>query len=75
MPQVPLQIQAREQVALKIQSRQEQGKGPVGQMRRLQGQLPGVIYGHNRPSESFKTGCPWLGAHPEQGRAKRDHLG
>jgi large subunit ribosomal protein L25 len=24
-------------------------------MRRLQGQLPGVIYGHNQPSESFKT--------------------
>ena len=55
MPQVPLQIQAREQVALKVQSRQEQGKGPVGQMRRLQGQLPGVIYGHNQPAESFKT--------------------
>ena len=55
MPQVPLQIQAREQVALKVQARQEQGKGPVGHMRRLQGQLPGVIYGHNQPAESFKT--------------------
>ena len=55
MPQVPLQIQVREQVALKVQSRREQGKGPVGQMRRLQGQLPGVIYGHSQPAESFKT--------------------
>lgn len=55
MPQVPLQVQAREQVALKVQSRREQGKGSVGQMRRLQGQLPGVIYGHSQPSESFKT--------------------
>ncbi len=55
MPQVPLQIQAREQVALNVQSRPEQGKGPVGQMRRLRGQLPGVIYGHNQPAESFKT--------------------
>lgn len=55
MPQVPLQIQAREQVALKVQSRREQGKGPVGRLRRLQGHLPGVIYGHNQPSESFKT--------------------
>ena len=55
MPQVPLQVQAREQVALKVQSRREQGKGPVGQLRRLQGHLPGVIYGHNQPSESFKT--------------------
>ena len=55
MPQVPLQIHAREQVSLKIQARAEQGKGPVGQLRRLQGQLPGVIYGHKQASESFKT--------------------
>ena len=55
MPQVPLQIHPREQVSLKIQSREEQGKGPVGQLRRLRGQLPGVIYGHKQESESFKT--------------------
>ncbi len=55
MPHVPLQIHAREQVSLKVQSRTEQGKGPVGQMRRLQGLLPGVIYGHKQPTESFKT--------------------
>ena len=43
------------QVPLKIQSREEQGKGPVGQMRRLHGQLPGVIYGHKQDAECFKT--------------------
>ena len=45
MPQVPQQIHQRQQVALKIKSREEQGKGAVGQMRRIQGQLPGVILG------------------------------
>ena len=55
MPQVPLQIRPREQVSLKIQSREEQGKGPVGQLRRLRGQLPGVIYGHKQDAECCKT--------------------
>ena len=55
MPQVPLKIHARQQVSLKVQPREEKGKGPVGQMRRLQGQLPGIIYGHKQAAESFKT--------------------
>ncbi|HIL08617.1 MAG TPA: 50S ribosomal protein L25 [Candidatus Latescibacteria bacterium] len=55
MPQVPLKIHARQQVSLKVASREEQGKGPVGQMRRLHGQLPGVIYGHKQDAEYFKT--------------------
>ena len=55
MPQVPLKIHARQQVSLKVAPREEQGKGPVGQMRRLHGQLPGVIYGHKQDVECFKT--------------------
>ena len=55
MPQVPVKIHARELVSLKVASREEQGKGPVGQMRRLQSQLPGVIYGHKQDAECFKT--------------------
>ena len=55
MPQVPLKIHARELVSLKVAPREEQGKGPVGQMRRLHGQLPGVIYGHKQDAECFKT--------------------
>ena len=60
MPQVPLQIHQRQQVALKIKSREEQGKGAVGQMRRIQGQLPGVIYGHKQASGPFKTDAQTL---------------
>ena len=55
MPQVPLQIHPRQQVTLKIHAREEQGKGPVGQMRRIQGPLPGVIYGHTQASGPFQT--------------------
>ena len=55
MPQVPLKLHARELVSLKVAPREEQGKGPVGQMRRLHGQLPGVIYGHKQDAECFKT--------------------
>ena len=55
MPQVPLKIHARELGSLKVAPREEQGKGPVGQMRRLHGQLPGVIYGHKQDAECFKT--------------------
>ena len=55
MPQVPLKIHARELVSLKVAPRDEQGKGPVGQMRRLHGQLPGVIYGHKQDAECIKT--------------------
>ena len=55
MPQVPVKIHARELVSLKVAPREEQGKGPVGQMRRLHGQLPGVIYGHKQDAECFKT--------------------
>ena len=55
MPQVPLKIHARELVSLKVAPREELGKGPVGQMRRLHGQLPGVIYGHKQDAECFKT--------------------
>ena len=55
MPQVPLQIHPRQQVTLKIHAREEQGKGPVGQLRRIQGQLPGVIYGPQQASVPFKT--------------------
>ena len=48
MPAVPLKLHERAQVSLKIAPRQEQGKGPVGQLRRFDGQVPGVLYGHKR---------------------------
>ena len=48
MPAVPLKLHERAQVPLKIAPRQEQGKGPVGQLRRSEGQIPGVLYGHKQ---------------------------
>ncbi len=54
MPEVTLQLHERAQVSLKIAVRQEQGKGPVGRLRRLQGQIPGVLYGHKQAPYSFK---------------------
>lgn len=55
MPQVSLKLHARAQVSLKVASRPEHGKGPVGVLRRLEGQLPGVVYGHKQDPYSFKT--------------------
>ncbi|MFA6109166.1 MAG: 50S ribosomal protein L25 [Candidatus Latescibacterota bacterium] len=55
MPVVPLKLQPREQVALSLQSRPERGKGPVGRVRRTQGLLPGILYGHKQEPFAFKT--------------------
>ena len=55
MPEVALRLHTREQITLKVQPREERGKGPVGQLRRLQGKLPGVLYGHKREPYPFKT--------------------
>jgi large subunit ribosomal protein L25 len=55
MPAVPLKLHERAQVSLKIAPRQEQGKGPVGQLRRFDGQVPGVLYGHKQEPYAFKT--------------------
>jgi large subunit ribosomal protein L25 len=55
MPEVSLKLHERAQVSLKVVSRQEHGKGPVGQLRRLEGQVPGVVYGHKQDPYSFKT--------------------
>ena len=55
MAEIPLRLHTREQVALKILPREERGKGPVGQLRRNQGLLPGVLYGHKQEPIAFKT--------------------
>ena len=55
MPEVALRLHTREQITLKVQLREERGKGPVGQLRRLQAQLPGVLYGHKQEPYPFKT--------------------
>lgn len=55
MPSVPLKLHDREHVSLNIATRPEKGKGPVGQLKRDQGQIPGVLYGHNQDPFHFKT--------------------
>jgi large subunit ribosomal protein L25 len=55
MPVVPLKLQPREQVPLNLQPREERGGGPVGRIRRTQGLLPGILYGHKLPPYAFKT--------------------
>ena len=50
-----LQLHMREEIQLQVAPRQEQGKGPVGRLRREQGMLPGVLYGHKQPPLSFKV--------------------
>jgi len=55
MPSVPLKLHDREHVPLKIATRPEKGKGPVGQLKRIHGKIPGVLYGHNQNPFHFKT--------------------
>lgn len=55
MSVVPLKLQPREQVPLNLQPRPERGKGPVGRIRRTEGLLPGILYGHKQEPFAFKT--------------------
>lgn len=55
MPEITLRLHAREQVSLTVAARAERGKGPVGQLRRIAGQVPGILYGHKQEPVAFKT--------------------
>ena len=50
-----IQLHMREEIQLQVAPRQEQGKGPVGRLRRERGMLPGVLYGHGQTPLSFKA--------------------
>lgn len=52
---VSLKIYKRETIELDVEKREERGKGPVGRLRREQGMLPGVIYGHKLEAQAFKV--------------------
>ena len=41
-------------IELQVSERSEKGKGDVGRLRRDQGMLPGVVYGHNQEPVCFK---------------------
>lgn len=52
---IALQLRMREEILLRLLPRDEQGKGPVGRLRREMGMLPGVLYGHQQEPLSFKV--------------------
>lgn len=51
---VALKIYQRETIELQLEPREERGKGPVGRLRRQQGRLPGIVYGHKQEPLPFK---------------------
>ena len=57
---VAVKIYQRETKELALQSRPERGKGPVGRLRRLEGMLPGVVYGHKQEPHTFKIAARTL---------------
>lgn len=57
---VAVKIYQRETKALALLPRPERGKGPVGRLRREDGMLPGVVYGHKQDPRAFKIGARTL---------------
>ena len=51
---VALKVYKRETIELTVEARAERGRGPVGRLRREQGMLPGVVYGHKQEPMPFK---------------------
>ena len=55
MAKVSIEVFKRAELSLEVQERDEKGKGAVGRLRRLQGMLPGVLYGHGGAPLPFKA--------------------
>ena len=55
MAGVQMQVHQREEISLTIQPRDERGTGQVRRLRREQGMLPGVVYGHRQEAYAFKV--------------------
>ncbi|MEW6750062.1 MAG: 50S ribosomal protein L25 [Candidatus Latescibacterota bacterium] len=55
MPEVALRLHPREQISVRIHARPERGKGQISRLRREQGCVPGVLYGHRQEPFPFKT--------------------
>lgn len=55
MAEISVEIQMREEVIMPVQTRVEQGKEQVGRLRRKDGMLPGVLYGHKQKPLLFKA--------------------
>ena len=55
MVSVSMQVFQREEIGLEVEDRQEQGTSTVGKLRREQGMLPGVLYGHKQDPYHLKA--------------------
>lgn len=55
MPEVGLRLLTRDEVSMQVQPRTTRGKGPMGRLRREQGLVPGILYGHNQAPFAFQT--------------------
>ena len=55
MAEISVKLQMREEVVMPVQIRVEKGKEQVGRLRRKEGMLPGVLYGHKQKPLLFKA--------------------
>lgn len=55
MASVAMQVFQREEIALEVEDRPECGKSAVGKLRREDGMLPGVLYGHKQDPYHLKA--------------------
>ncbi len=55
MPEVALRLLTRDEISVRIQPRTARGKGPMGRLRREQGLIPGILYGHDQEPYAFQT--------------------
>jgi large subunit ribosomal protein L25 len=61
MPDVALRLLTRDAIPVTVQTREQRGKGAMGKLRREQGRIPGIIYGHDQPPFAFHTDARELG--------------
>ena len=54
MAEISVELHMREEVLMPVKERAEKGKEEVGRLRRIEGMLPGVLYGHKLKPLHFK---------------------
>lgn len=55
MAEVALRLLSRDEIAVNLSPRSERGKGAIRKLRREQGQVPGILYGHDQAPFAFHT--------------------
>ncbi len=55
MAEVALRLRTRDEIEITVRPRPERGKGAMRKMRREQGEVPGILYGHKQTPFAFQT--------------------